>query len=217
MYALVESGSITKYFNNPKGFILGDVQYSADIFMKWSVAEKEAVGIYEVIFDDSNKKNDKWYINANQSFAFANDKVTASYGTATAKAHADVNEVWTQVEIDEEGNSPDGASANDPKNDQDGNQIVTRGLKYNLIKNLKVNVANELARTDWYVTRKTEKSTAIPSAITTHRDLVRSRQATMETAITNAADTAALETLHTYTTTDGVQSRPLGELPVLES
>jgi len=217
MYALVESGSITKYFNNPKGFILGDVQYSADIFMKWSVAEKKAVGIYEVIFDDSNKKNDKWYINANQSFAFANDKVTASYGTATAKAHADVNEVWTQVEIDEEGNSPDGASANDPKNDQDGNQIVTRGLKYNLIKNLKVNVANELARTDWYVTRKTEKSTAIPSAITTHRDLVRSRQATMETAITNAADTAALETLHTYTTTDGVQSRPLGELPVLES
>ena len=217
MYALVESGTITKYFNNPKGFILGDVQYSADIFMKWSVAEKKAVGIYEVIFDDSNKKNDKWYINANQSFAFANDKVTASYGTATAKAHADVNEVWTQVEIDEEGNSPDGASANDPKNDQDGNQIVTRGLKYNLIKNLKVNVANELARTDWYVTRKTEKSTAIPSAITTHRDLVRSRQATMETAITNAADTAALETLHTYTTTDGVQSRPLGELPVLES
>jgi len=217
MYALVESGSITKYFNNSKGFILGDVQYSADIFMKWSVAEKKAVGIYEVIFDDSNKKNDKWYINANQSFAFANDKVTASYGTATAKAHADVNEVWTQVEIDEEGNSPDGASANDPKNDQDGNQIVTRGLKYNLIKDLKVNVANELARTDWYVTRKTEKSTAIPSAITTHRDLVRSRQATMETAITNAADTAALETLHTYTTTDGVQSRPLGELPVLES
>ena len=221
MYALVESGSITKYFNNPKGFILGDVQYSADIFMKWSVAEKEAVGIYEVIFDDSNKKDGKWYNNVNQSFAFADGTVTASYGTATAKAHADVNEVWTQVEIDEEGNSPDGASANDPKNDQDGNQIVTRGLKYNLIKNLKVNVANELARTDWYVTRKTEKSTAIPSAITTHRDLVRSRQATMETAITNAADTAALETLHTYVNTgtkaNPVYEKPLGELPVLES
>ena len=217
MYALVESGSITKYFNNPKGFILGDVQYSADIFMKWSVAEKEAVGIYEVIFDDSNKKDGKWYNNVNQSFAFADGTVTASYGTATAKAHADVNEVWTQVEIDEEGNSPDGASANDPKNDQDGNQIVTRGLKYNLIKNLKVNVANELARTDWYVTRKTEKSTAIPSAITTHRDLVRSRQATMETQITNANDTLALKTLYTNTTnSDGIQSRPLGELPTLE-
>jgi len=66
------------------------------------------------------------------------------------------------------------------------------------------------------VTRNTEKSTAIPSAISTHRDAVRTKQASMETAITNAADTAALETLHTYTTTDGVQSRPLGELPVLE-
>jgi hypothetical protein len=39
----------------------------------------------------------------------------------------------------------------------------------------------------------------------------------METAITNASDTPALETLYTYTTdSDSVQSRPLGELPRLE-
>ena len=193
MYALVESGTITKYFNNSKGFMLGDVQYSSDIFTKWSVEEKQAIGIYEVIFDSSNKKEETWYINTNQSFAFANNVVTASYGTATAKAHADVTKTINGVEY------------------------TTPGLKKILIKNLKTNVANELARTDWYVTRKTEKSTAIPSAISTHRDLVRSRQATMETQITGAADTAALETLHTYITTDGVQSRPLGELPVLES
>ena len=86
------------------------------------------------------------------------------------------------------------------------------------IESLKQQVANELARTEWYITRNTEKSTAIPSAITTHRDLVRTRQATMETQITNAADTPALETLYTYTTDgDGVHSRPLGELPTLES
>ena len=71
-------------------------------------------------------------------------------------------------------------------------------------------------RTDWYITRKAEKNTAIPSAITTHRDAVRSKQAAMETAITNASDTPALETLYTYTKdSDGVQSRPLGELPTL--
>ena len=86
MYALVESGTIIKYFNTPKGFTLGDLQYPADIFMKWSVAEKEAIGIYEVVFDDSNKKDEKWYINTNQSFAFADETVTASYGTATPKA-----------------------------------------------------------------------------------------------------------------------------------
>jgi len=197
MYALVESGTITKYFNNSKGFMLGDVQYSSDIFTKWSVEEKQAIGIYEVIFDSSNKKDKQWYNNTNQSFAFANGTVTASYGTATPLAHADLTETI------------------------DGVESTTPGLKTNLIKNLKTNVANELARTDWYITRKTEKSTAIPSAISTHRDLVRSRQATMETQITNASDTLALETLHTYVNTgtkaNPVYEKPLGELPVLES
>jgi hypothetical protein len=201
MYTLVESGTITKHFNNPKGFTLGDLQYPADIFMKWSVAEKEAIGIYEVVFDDSNKKDEKWYINTNQSFAFADGTVTASYGTATAKAHADT--LFTaQDETDGKGTE---------------GEVATRGLKYNLIKDLKINVANELARTDWYITRNTEKSTAIPSTITTHRDAVRTKQASMETAITNASDTLALETLYTYTTDgNGVQSRPLGELPILD-
>ena len=188
MYALVESGTITKYFNYPKGFTLGDLQYPADIFTKWSVEEKEAIGIHEVVFDNSNFKDGKWYINTNQSFAFVDGTVTASYGTATPKAHADVTETI------------------------DGVENITPGLKTNLIKDLKSKVASILAKTDWYVIRNTEKSTAIPSAISTHRDLVRTKQAQMETAITNASDTAALETLHTYTTTDGVQSRPLGEL-----
>jgi len=202
MYALVTDRTITKYFNNPKGFTLGDLQYPADIFMKWSVEEKEAIGIYEVVFDNSNKKDEQWYINTNQSYAFADDVVTASYGTATAKAHADT--LWTaQDETDGLGTK---------------GEVATRGLKYNLIQTLKSQVANELARTDWYITRNAEKETAIPSAITTHRDLVRSRQATMETQITNASNTPALKTLYTYTTdSDGVQSRPLGELPTLES
>ena len=201
MYALVESGTITKYFNNPKGFTLGDLQYPADIFTKWSVAEKEAIGIYEVVFDNSNQKDEKWYMNTNQSFTFADGIVTASYGTATPKAHAD-----TLFTAD---NETDGLGIE--------GEVATRGLKYNLIKDLKITVANELAKTDWYIIRNTEKSTAIPSAITTHRDAVRTKQAEMEIAITNASDTPALETLHTYTTdSNDVQSRPLGELPTLE-
>ena len=204
MHALVESGTITKYFNHPKGFTLGDLQYPADIFTKWSVEEKEAIGIYEVVFDNSNFKDEKWYINTNQSFAFADETVTASYGTATPKAHADT--LWTaQDEIDEKGIE---------------GEVATRGLKYNLIKDLKINVANELARTDWYIIRKNEVSTAIPSAISTHRDLVRSRQATMEAQITGAANTAALEILYTNVNTgteeNPVYERPLGEFPKLE-
>jgi hypothetical protein len=207
MYALVESGTITKYFNNPKGFTLGDLQYPADIFTKWSVEEKKAIGIHEIVFDDSNKKNEKWYTNTNHSFAYdaSAETVTASYGSATAKAHADT--LWT-AQDESDGKGTEG-------------EVATRGLKYNLIRDVKLNAANELAKTDWYITRKAEKSTAIPSAITTHRNLVRSRQATMETSITNASDTPALETLYTYVNTadEGdpeVYERPLAEIPTLD-
>ena len=170
MYALVESGTITKYFNNPKGFMLGDVQYSSDIFMKWSVEEKTAIGIHEVIFDDSNKKDEEWYINTNQSFAFANDTVTASYETATPRAHAD--SLWTQKDSDDDLIRRSNKEPTLMSDDQSVGDIKARGLKYNLIKTLKSQVANELARTDWYLTIKTEKSTSIPSAISTHRDAV---------------------------------------------
>ena len=205
MYALVENNEITKFINYPKSMIIGEVRYPAKIFQLWSTSELNAIGIYEVVFDDSNKKDEKWYINTNQSYDFADNTVTASYGTATAKAHAD--SLWTQDEIDD-GDAPEGTSPGDVK---------VEGLKTTLIRNLKSQVAGILSNTDWYITRNTEKSTAIPSAITTHRDAVRTKQAEMETAIINASDTAALEALHTYTTTDGVQSRPLGELPILES
>ena len=205
MYALVINNEITKYFSYPKGFTLGDLQYSKDIFTKWSVEEKEAIGIYEVVYDNSNFKDEQWYINTNQSFAFANDTVTASYGTAIPKAHADT--LWTQQD-DTDGLIPDDKSVGD---------IKTRGLKYNLIQTLKQQVSGILNDTDWYITRKTEKSTAIPSAISTHRDAVRTKQASMEIAITNAANTPALETLYTYTEQeDGSVTRPLGELPTLD-
>jgi hypothetical protein len=70
MYALVIDGTITKYFSYPKGFTLGDNQYPADIFMKWSVEEKEAIGIYEVITDSTNYKDTAYYINTNEQYKF---------------------------------------------------------------------------------------------------------------------------------------------------
>jgi len=201
MFALVESGSITKMLNGNQGIQLGDLKYPRAIYTLWTEAERNAINIYSIVYDDTNKKDEKWYINTNQSFAFADNKVTATYGTATAKAHADTN---FSAQDEEDGLGTEG-------------ELATRGLKYNLIKTVKAQAADELAKTDWYITRKTEKNTAIPSAITTHRDAVRSKQAAMETAITNASDTPALETLYTYTTdSDGVQSRPLGVLPTLE-
>ena len=205
MYALVTDNEITQIITNPKTMVIGDVRYPAKIFQLWSGSELNAIGIYEVITDSSNKKDEKWYINTNESYAFADNQVTRSWGTATPKAHADT--LWTQADSDD-GDLPD---------DKEVGDVKVEGLKTQLIRTLKSQVSNELARTDWYITRNSEKEIAIPSAISTHRDAVRTKQAEMETAITNATDTPALETLYTYTTDDdGVQSRPLGELPTLE-
>ena len=202
MWALVEDGSITKYFSGNKGVTIGDIQYSKNIFsFRWTNEEREAIGLYEVEFDNTNKKDEQWYINTNQSFAFAGGKVTASYGSATPKPHADV--LFT-AQDESDGRGTEG-------------ELDARGLKYNLIRSVKKQAANILAETDWYVVRKADAGTAIPRAITTHRAAVRTKAAEQETAITNAADTPALETLHTYTTQeDGSVTRPLGELPTLE-
>ena len=199
MYALVENNEITKIITNPKTMVIGDVRYPAKIFQLWSQSELNAIGIYEVVTNSTNKKDEKWYINTNESYAFADNQVTRSWGTATPKAHADRN-------------------ATDENGVELNPVVVIEGLKTQLIRTLKQQVSNELARTDWYITRNTEKSTAIPSAISTHRDAVRTKQAEMETAISNASDTPALETLYTYTEQDdGSVTRPLGELPTLES
>ena len=209
MYALVESGSITKIFTNPKGFVLNNNQYPADIFSKWTKAEKEAIGIYEVETDSTNFKDEKWYTNTNESYAFGSGKVTRSWGTATAKKHADT--LWTE-EDKTDGNIPEGKDVGDVK---------VEGLKTILIRNIKAQAAQILQDTDWYVIRKTDAGIAVPSAITTHRAAVRTKAAEMETAITNASDTPALETLYTYVNTGTekkpVIERPLGELPVLEA
>ena len=203
MFALVESGSITKMMRGNLGLKIGDNQYPADIYTKWTEAERNAIGIYAVEMDYSKFKDEEWYNNTNITYSFDGSKVVGSYGDATAKAHADT--LYTSQDKTDN-KIPEGKDVGDVK---------TEGLKTVLIRDIKIDAEAILNETDWYVTRKAEKSTAIPSAITTHRDAVRTKQAEMETAITNAADTPALETLYTYTVTDGVQSRPLGDLPRL--
>ena len=200
MFALVESGSITKYFSGNKGVTIGDIQHPKQIFTIWTEAERNAIGVYTVEIDNSKKKDEEWYINTNITYAFSGGKVTGSYGDATARAHADT--AWT-AQDETDGLGTEG-------------EVKEEGLKTKLIRNIKSQAANELAKTDWYVVRKTEEDTAIPSAITTHRRAVRSKQAAMETSITNASDTPALETLYTYTRQeDGSVTRPLGEIPTL--
>lgn len=206
MFALVESGSITKFFSGNQGITIGDKQYPKAIFTLWTKSEREAIGIYEVEMDNSKRKDEQWYINTNVTYAFGSGRVTGSYGDATAKAHADTS--WTSQDKTD-GLIPEGKDVGDVKDE---------GLKTVLIRNVKAQAAGELQNTDWYIVRKADAGTAVPSSITTHRAAVRTKAAEQETAITNAADTPALETLYTYTKQeDGSVTRPLGELPRLES
>lgn len=85
MWALVESGSITATYNQPKAIQIGDVKYPSNIFEVWSKSELEAVGIYEVVFDRTNFKDMNYYVNTDQTLNFSSNTVTASWGTATAK------------------------------------------------------------------------------------------------------------------------------------
>ena len=202
MFALVESGSITKMLNGRRGITIDGVQHPQQIFTIWTESERNAIGIYTVEMDVSKRKDDKWYINTNITYTFSDGKVTGSYGDATAKAHADV--LFTQEDED------NGLGTKD--------DIKVAGLKTILIRQVKAETAQELQKTDWYVVRKADTSEAVPTNIATHRAAVRTKQAEMETSITNAADTAALQTLYTYTynSETKVTSRPIGELPTLE-
>jgi hypothetical protein len=176
MWALVEDNSITKTFNRPKGFTLGDIQYPASIFTLWSTAEKEAIGLYEIVVDNSNLKDQTYYTNGAESFTWASNTVTKSFASATAKALNDVT-------------------------DDDGN--VTRGLKYNHKEVINQQAAGNLAPTDWMVVRAAEGGTAVPSDITTKRAAVRTKANEMCTAIDAVSDVDALAALYVYT--DGVR------------
>ena len=195
MWALVEDNAITKIINNPKAMVIGDVRHSRNIFsFRWTNEEREAIGIYEVVFDNSNKKDEAYYINTNQSFDFADGQVTASYGSATPKLLEDRNEV------DEAG---------EPLLDDKGNQVVTKGLKSQKKDIIKQEASGLLTPTDWYVIKATDVAEySVPSAVSTFRANVRTRSNEMETAIDNAADVDALAALYEYVNT-GTEENPV--------
>jgi len=186
MWALVENNQVSKVYTRPKAITIGDVNYPSNIFMLWSSDELEAIGIYSVVVDDSNFKNPSYYINTNQSFDFANDVVTASYGTATAKKLDDTTD-------------PDTGD-------------VTHGLKWNHDQVIINQAYGLLQPNDWYVVREQEAGTAIPADWTTFRTDVRSTAADMQSKIDACTTVDELAALYVYNDAEP-PVRPLGEFP----
>ena len=202
MFALVESGSITQMPNGNKSIQIGDVKYPAAIYTLWSEAERNAIGVYTVEINTTNKKDEEWYINTNISYTFSGGKVTGSYGTATARAMADADAT------DNEGNK---------LKDVDGNQVIDCGLKTIKKRIIDNQCAGLLAPSDWMVVKATETGVTMDSGWKTWRASVRTKCNSMQTQIDNASDVDALAALFTYTEqSDGSYTRPLGEFPEKE-
>lgn len=84
MWAFVDSEKVEKVYTRPTAITVGDNQYPANVMTLWSDAQLRGIGVYRVVVDDSKYKDPKYYINTDQTFAFASNKVKATYGTATA-------------------------------------------------------------------------------------------------------------------------------------
>ena len=206
MFAYVKDGSIVSMPNGNKGIKIEDNQYPKTIFTLWTEAERNAIGVYTIEIDETNKKDSEYYTNTNITYAFGSGKVTGTYGTATAREIADTK--WTQAQIDDPslvGQAPEGA---------DTNTVRLEGLKTLKKRELDNQCASILSPSDWRVTKQEDTGDNMNSGWKTWRASVRTKCNSMQTQIDNAADTAALQTLFTYT--GDPATRPLGEFPVKE-
>jgi hypothetical protein len=203
MHALVQNNQIVKFFNYPKSFELNGNKYSSKIFSLFSNEEKNAIGIYEVEYDHSNKKDEGYFINTNEQFKFENNKVISYFGTATPKQLEDVNAV-----------------------DEDGEPVLTRRStssyqRFKITKNfniVKQQASGLLAPTDWYVVKANEvEGYTIPTAISTFRTNVRAVSNQQEAQIKACTTVEQLKSLFEYTNTGTEESpiytRPLAEYP----
>ena len=192
MYAIVKDNNITQLITNPKSIVIGDVRYPAKIFELWSKDELNAIGIYEVITDSTNKKDEAYYINTNEQYNYSDGQVTKSWGTATPRRLEDESGV-----------------------DDEGNEFTNYGLKTEKKRIVKQQASGLLAPTDWYVIKANEVADySVPENITTFRADVRSKSNEMETQIDACNNVDELETLYTYTRQeDGTITRPLAEFP----
>ena len=191
MWAIVKDNEITETFSNLKGLVIDNIQYSRNILsFRWSEAERNAIGVYTIVQDNSNYKDNSLYTNTDISYTFADGKVTASYGIATAK------------------------ELEDTVNDDDS---ITDGLKSQKKKNIKQQASDLLTLTDWYIIKAVDvESYSAPENIKTHRANIRSKSNEMESKIDACTTVDELAALYAYND-DDPPTRPLGEFPTLET
>ena len=177
MWALVQDGKVVAVYKSPRPVNIGGINHPRTIFNYWSAAQLKAIGIYS--YTEENVNPDSSYYQLGSSSTKIDDSagtVTVTY-TNTLKLLGDTK--YTEDDKSK-GLIPEGRDVGD---------ISALGLKSQKIQSIKSQAKSFLQSSDWYVTRKAEAGTAIPSAVSTYRTAVRANTAIMEAKVKAISDT----------------------------
>ena len=158
-------GSTVLRLNSP--FTIGGTQYPSNWLTVSTEADKTAIGITWVA--DPVRADDRFYWNGDATMPKALEDVDA--------VDENGDPLWVQV-----------WNAETEQMEDTSERLVTRGLKYTWIAQVKDTAGKMLADTDWMVIRKAERDVAIPADVVTKRAAIVAECTRLETAITGAAD-----------------------------
>ena len=175
MWARVKASQVIEIINGAKAMTIDGTQYPASIFKIWSAADLKAKGLYS--YSETGQKDTIYYNMGAISYTVDDDAgtVVGTYAS-TAKGMDDVK--WTSKEISD-GDAPTGATTD---------TVKTEGLKTIWKRKIKERANSLIAPYDWYSLRKAQAGTAIPSAINTYMNAVRTASAVNEANVASTSD-----------------------------
>ena len=175
MWARVKASQVVEIINGAKAMTIDGTQYPASIFKIWSAADLKAKGLYS--YSETGMKDTMYYNIGAIKYTVDDDKgtVVGTY-TTTAKGLDDVK--WTSKEISD-GDAPPDATTD---------TVKTEGLKTMWKRKIKERANSLIAPYDWYSLRKAQAGTAIPSAINTYINAVRTASGVNEANVASTSD-----------------------------
>jgi len=175
MWARVKASQVIEIINGAKAMTIDGTQYPASIFKIWSAADLKAKGLYS--YTETGQK-DTFYYNMGAISYTVDDDAGTVVGTyaSTAKGMDDVK--WTSKEISD-GDAPAGATTD---------TVKVKGLKTLWTERIKQQTNNLISPYDWYSLRKAQAGTAIPSAINTYMNAVRTASGVNEANVASTAN-----------------------------
>ena len=201
MWASIDSdNNVTKVYTRPTAITYGDVNYPQNVMSSWTNDELATIKVYPVVEDATNYEDPSYYYNTEESFTYYDsvavgsttytNTVVGAYGTATPMSLND----YTST------------------NPATGEVTTSPGLKSNAITSQNSQAYCLLEPSDWYVVRKSENGTAIPTDWDNWRESIRTTYQSQVTMINACTTVPEFQALYVYNdATPPV--RPLPEFP----